>query len=60
MATETHDDIRVNWRVGDFCEAHGISPAKFYREVHAGRLSFIKCGKRTLIPCAVSDSASNR
>jgi hypothetical protein len=41
---------RVNWRVNDFCEAHGIGRTTFYEEVKLGELKVIKHGKRTLIP----------
>lgn len=55
MTQTSQDTSRVNWRLGAFCEAHGISRAKFYRECNAGRLSFIKSGKTTLIPVTVAD-----
>lgn len=50
------NDIRVNWRLSDFCLAYGISRATFYRECHAKRLSYIKSGKATLIPVTVADN----
>jgi hypothetical protein len=40
----------VNWRVNDFCKAHGIGRTSFYEEVKLGELKVIKHGKRTLIP----------
>jgi len=55
MKTQSQNDNRVNWRVGEFCTAHGISRAKFYRECHAGRLTYMKSGKLTLIPRTVAD-----
>ena len=41
---------RVNWRVDDFCNAHGIGRTYFYDEVKRGEIKPIKIGKRTLIP----------
>ncbi len=41
---------RVNWRVNDFCKAHGIGRSLFYEEVQRGEISIIKVGKRTLVP----------
>lgn len=41
---------RVNWRVGDFCRAHGIGRTLFYEEVKRGEIKPIKIGKRTLVP----------
>jgi hypothetical protein len=41
---------RVNWRVNDFCDAHGIGRTSFYEEVNCGKIKVIKYGKRTLIP----------
>ena len=40
----------VNWRVDDFCAAHGIGRTTLYSEIKAGRLKAVKLGKRTLIP----------
>jgi len=40
---------RVNWRVRDFCDAHGIGRTTLYEEIKRGELSVIKIGKRTLI-----------
>ena len=40
----------VNWRVGQFCEAHGLGRTRFYELVNAGELKLIKCGRTTLIP----------
>ena len=55
MDDEYINPSRVNWRLGDFCTAHGMSRSKFYKEVAAGRLSYIKSGKTTLIPVAVAE-----
>ncbi len=41
---------RVNWRVDDFCHAHGIGRTLVYEEIKRGELKIIKVGKRTLIP----------
>ena len=41
---------RVNWRVDDFCRAHGIGRSLFYEEVKRGEIEIIKVGKRTLVP----------
>ena len=41
---------RVNWRVDDFCRAHGIGRTLFYDEVKRGEIKLIKVRKRTLVP----------
>ena len=40
---------RVNWRVNEFCRAHGIGRTLFYEEVKRGEIKLIKIGKRTLV-----------
>jgi hypothetical protein len=40
---------RVNWRVNDFCDAHGIGRTTFYEQVKRGELRVFKLGDRTLI-----------
>ncbi|MBL6864051.1 MAG: DNA-binding protein [Rhodospirillales bacterium] len=40
----------INWRVNDFCQAHGICRTSFYEEVKRGELKIIKYGSRTLVP----------
>ena len=40
----------INWRVDDFCAAHGIGRTKFYQEVATGELRIIKVGRSTLVP----------
>ena len=40
----------VNWRVDDFCNAHGISRSLFYEEVKRGEIRLIKVGRRALVP----------
>ena len=42
-----HD--RVNWRVDQFCKAHGIGRTLFYDEVKRGEIKLMKVGKRSLI-----------
>lgn len=44
---QRHD--RVNWRVTEFCNAHGIGRTLFYDEVKRGQIKLIKIGKRTLV-----------
>jgi len=50
---------RVNWRIDEFCIAHRISRAHFYREVKAGRLSYFKTGSLSLVPRSVADNWQN-
>ncbi len=50
LNTDTHATSRVNWRVDDFCRAHGIGRTLFYDEVKRGEIKIIKIGKRTLVP----------
>lgn len=40
---------RINWRISDFCDAHGIGRTSFYEEVKRGNIKVIKHGARTLI-----------
>lgn len=39
----------VAYRVSEFCQIYVISKASFYREVQAGRLRLLKCGRRSLV-----------
>ncbi len=39
----------INWRVNDFCHAHGIGRTTFYEEVKNGDLKVIKLGSTTLV-----------
>ncbi len=48
--SQPYENARVNWRVDDFCRAHGIGRSKFYEEVKCGEIKIIKIGKRTLVP----------
>lgn len=43
---------RAAWRVREFCEAHRISHATFYKFRAAGKIHTIKIGGRTLVPAA--------
>ena len=49
-SSPSHFDQRVNWRVDDFCRAHGIGRTLFYDEVKRGEIKLMKVGKRTLVP----------
>ncbi len=51
---------RVNWRVDDFCRAHGIGRTLFYKEVKRGEIKIIKIGKRTLVPVSESKAWQER
>lgn len=39
----------LNWRVKEFCDAHGLGRTKFYALVSSGKIKVIKCGKTSLI-----------
>lgn len=43
-------ETRINWRVNDFCKAHGIGRTTFYAAVKRGEIKVIKYGTRTLVP----------
>ena len=51
---------RVNWRVNDFCKAHGIGRSLFYEEVQRGEIRPIKIGKRTLVPVSEAKAWQER
>ena len=51
---------RVNWRVDDFCRAHGIGRTFFYDEVKRGEIKPIKIGKRTLVPVSEAKAWQDR
>ncbi len=51
---------RINWRVDDFCNAHGIGRTFFYDEVKRGELKPIKIGKRTLVPASEAKAWQDR
>ena len=40
---------RENWRVNDFCRAHGIGRTLFYDEVKRGELKLTKIRRRTVV-----------
>ena len=44
----------VNWRVNEFCKAHGLGRTKFYELVAAGKIEVIKCGSTSLITAPVA------
>jgi|FLOH01.1.fsa_nt_gi excisionase family DNA binding protein len=46
----------VNWRVNEFCKAHGLGRTKFYELVAAGKIELVKCGSTSLI----TNSAAQR
>ncbi len=50
QSSPLHFNQRINWRVDDFCRAHGIGRTLFYGEVKRGEITLIKVGKRTLVP----------
>jgi len=52
--------LRINWRVDDFCRAHGIGRTLFYEEVKRGEIKLIKVGKRTLVPDSEAKAWQNR
>ena len=39
----------INWRVKEFCDAHGMGRTKFYAQVAAGKIKLIKNGRTSLI-----------
>lgn len=40
------------YRVKQFCQRAGISPATFYKYVGLGKIRVVKIGGRTLVPAA--------
>ena len=44
----------VNWRVNEFCKAHGLGRTKFYELVAAGKIEVVKCGSTSLVPDPVA------
>ena len=44
-----HKQRPLNWRVKEFCDAHGLGRTKFYTLVSSGKIKLIKCGKTSLI-----------
>ena len=41
---------RLAWRVGEFCDAIGISRSHFYEQVKRGKIKTICIGGRRLVP----------
>jgi predicted site-specific integrase-resolvase len=37
------------YRPKEFCERNTIGPTTFYKEIKAGRLKVLKCGKATFV-----------
>ena len=60
QSSPPHFDQRVNWRVDDFCRAHGIGRTLFYEEVKRGEIKPIKIGKRTLVPVSEAKAWQER
>jgi len=57
MNNQIHNALA--YRVNDFCQAVGISRAKFYQELKSGNISIVKVGTRTLIPAKNADEWLN-
>jgi hypothetical protein len=55
MINQDNDNSRVNWRINDFCENHGVGRSFVYEEIRKGNLSIIKAGRRTLITATVAN-----
>ena len=51
---------RVNWRIDEFCSAHGIGRTLFYDEVKRGEIKLIRIGRRTLVPDAEAKAWQRR
>lgn len=49
QSSPSHLDQRVNWRINDFCQCHGVGRTLVYDEIKRGELKIFKVGKRTLI-----------
>ncbi len=60
QSSPPHFNPRVNWRVDDFCRAHGIGRTLFYDEVKRGENNLIKIGKRTLVPVSEAKAWQER
>jgi excisionase family DNA binding protein len=50
-ATETP----LAYRVKEFCQRVGISPATFYKYVNLGKIRVVKIGGRTLVPASEAE-----
>ena len=42
-------ELRLNWRVAEFCDAFKMGRTKFYGLVSSGKLRIVKCGNTSLI-----------
>ncbi|MGB0683777.1 MAG: helix-turn-helix transcriptional regulator [Magnetovibrionaceae bacterium] len=51
---------RINWRVDDFCQAHGIGRTTFYELVKKGEIKTIKVGSRTLVSASEAEAWQSR
>ncbi len=60
QSSPPHFNQRINWRVDDFCRAHGIGRTLFYEEVKRGEIKPIKIGKRTLVPVSEAKAWQER
>jgi excisionase family DNA binding protein len=47
---------RTAYSVDEFCAAAAIGRTTFYREVAAGRIRVVKCGRRTLVPATETEA----
>ncbi len=50
MARGTQALEKRNYRILEFAEVYGICRTKVCREIKAGRLKTLKCGRSVLIP----------
>ena len=46
---QTANQVRLNWRVAEFCDAFRMGRTKFYGLVAVGKIRTIKCGSTTLV-----------
>ena len=58
---------KIALSIPEFCEVSGIGRSRAYEEIKSGRLTVVKCGRRTLIAVQAVDewlarlvTASNR
>ncbi len=60
LNSQLPETARINWRINDFCRAHGIGRSLFYEEVKRGEIKIIKVGKRTLVPVSEAKAWQER
>lgn len=48
MSEETKERPKIAWALADLSEATTLSMGQLRKEINAGRLEIIKCGRRTL------------